>query len=81
MSLDRLGTFSLRLGINKPEAKDFDEVRTQDVLIKGVRFSAAQRVRRKVARQSIHLVKDPMRRVSTTTTRWRIFQAQMLKDR
>ena len=41
MSLDRLGTFSLRLGINKPEAKDFDEVRTQDVLIKGVRFSAA----------------------------------------
>ena len=80
VSLDRLGTFSLRLGINKPEAKDFDEVRTQDVLIKGVRFSAAQRVRRKVARQNIHQVKDPMRRVSTTT-RWCIFQAQMLKDR
>ena len=80
MSLDRLGTFSLRLGMHNPEDKDFDEVRTQDVVIKGVRFSAAQRERRKVARQSIHLVKDPMRRVSTTT-RWCIFQAQMLKDR
>ena len=25
VSLDRLGTFSLRLGIDKPEAKDFDD--------------------------------------------------------
>ena len=81
VSLDRLGTFSLRLGIDKPEAKDFDEVRTQDVKIKGVRFSAAKRVRRKVAMQSIHQVDDPGLRVSTTTTiRWRVFLAQMLKD-
>lgn len=80
VSLDRLGTFSLRLGIDKPEAKDFDEVRTQDVKIKGVRFSAAKRVRRKVAMQSIHQVDDPGLRVSTTTIRWRVFLAQMLKD-
>ena len=80
VSLDRLGTFSLRLGIDKPEAKDFDDVRTQDVKFKGVRFNAAKRVRRNVERQSIHQVKDPASRVSTTTTRWRVFLAQMLKD-
>lgn len=80
VSLDRLGTFSLRLGIDKPEAKDFDDVRTQDVKFKGVRFNAAKRVRRNVERQSIHQVKDPGSRVSTTTTRWRVFLAQMLKD-
>ena len=80
VSLDRLGTFSLRLGIDKPEAKDFDDVRTQDVKFKGVRFNVAKRVRRNVERQSIHQVKDPSRRVSTTTTRWRVFLAQMLKD-
>lgn len=81
VSLDRLGTFSLRLGIDKPEAKDFDDVRTQDVKFKGVRFNAAKRVRRNVERQSIHQVKDPGSRVSTTTTRWRVFLEQMLKDR
>lgn len=80
VSLDRLGTFSLRLGIDKPEAKDFDDVRTQDVKFKGVRFNVAKRVRRNVERQSIHQVKDPVSRVSTTTTRWRVFLAQMLKD-
>ncbi|MDO5130914.1 MAG: hypothetical protein Q4D64_13465, partial [Prevotellaceae bacterium] len=80
VSLERLGTFSLRLGIDKPEAKDFDDVRTQDVKFKGVRFNVAKRVRRNVERQSIHQVKDPSRRVSTTTTRWRVFLAQMLKD-
>lgn len=81
VSLDRLGTFSLRLGIDKPEAKDFDDVRTQDVKFKGVRFNAAKRVRRNVERQSIHQVKYPASRVSTTTTRWRVFLEQMLKDR
>lgn len=80
VSLDRLGTFSLRLGIDKPEAKDFDDVRTQDVKFKGVRFNVAKRVRCNVERQSIHQVKDPVSRVSTTTTRWRVFLAQMLKD-
>lgn len=80
VSLDRLGTFSLRLGIDKPEAKDFDDVRTHDVKFKGVRFNVAKRVRRNVERQSIHQVKDPVSRVSTTTTRWRVFLAQMLKD-
>ena len=80
VSLDRLGTFSLRLGIDKPEAKDFDDVRTQDVKFKGVRFNVAKRVRRNVERHSIRQVKDPSRRVSTTTTRWRVFLAQMLKD-
>ena len=77
---DRLGTFSLRLGIDKPEAKDFDDVRTQDVKFKGVRFNVAKRVRRNVERQSIHQVKDHGSRVSTTTTRWRMFLAQILKD-
>ena len=80
VSLDRLGTFSLRLGIDKPEAKDFDDVRTQDVKFKGVRFNVAKRVRRNVERQSIHQVKDHGSRVSTTTTRWRMFLAQILKD-
>ena len=80
VSLDRLGTFSLRLGIDKPEAMDFDDVRTQDVKFKGVRFNVAKRVRRNVERQSIHQVKDHGSRVSTTTTRWRVFLAQILKD-
>ena len=80
VSLDRLGTFSLRLGIDKPEAKDFDDVRTPDVKFKGVRFNVAKRVRRNVERQSIHQVKDHGSRVSTTTTRWRMFLAQILKD-
>lgn len=80
VSLDRLGTFSLRLGIDKPEANDFDDVRTHDVKFKGVRFNVAKRVRRNVERQSIHQVKDPVSRVSTTTTRWRVFLSQMLKD-
>lgn len=80
VSIDSLGTFSLRLGISKPEAKDFDDVRTQDVKVKGVRFKVAKNVRRKVSRQSIHQVKDINRTVSTTTIRWRVFLAQMIKD-
>ena len=70
----------LRLGFDKPEGKDFDDVRTHDVKFKGVRFNVAKRVRRNVERQSIHQVKAPVSIVSTTTTRWRVFLAQMLKD-
>ena len=80
VSLDRLGTFSLRLGIDKPEAMDFDDVRPQDVKFKGVRFNAAKEIRLKVGKQSIHKVKDPNHLISNTTTRWRVFLAQMLKD-
>lgn len=80
VSIDSLGTFSLRLGISKPEAKDFDDVRTQDVKVKGVRFKVAKNVRCKVSRQSIHQVKDINRTVSTTTIRWRVFLTQMIKD-
>ncbi len=77
VTLDRLGTFTLRLGVNKKT----DDVRTQDVVVRGIRFNAARTLRRKVARQSIHRLKAAEHCSSTTTTiRWRVFLAQMFKD-
>lgn len=81
VTLDRLGTFSLRLGIDKPEAKELDEVRTQDVRIKGIRFNAAKELRRTVGRQKIHRLKNAELLGSVSTNnRWNAFLVHLSKD-
>lgn len=77
VTLNRLGTFSLRLGTGKST----DDVRTQDVKVKGIRFTAAKTLRSKVSRQHIHCVKESARSLSTTTTiRWNMFLTHIFKD-
>lgn len=77
VTLNRLGTFSLRLGVSKQS----DDVRTQDVKVKGIRFTAAKTLRSKVSRQNIHRVKEAEHCNSTTTIiRWNVFLTHMFKD-
>lgn len=81
VSLDRLGTFSLRLGMRKRAVKEYDEVRSQDISVKGVRFNASRHLRNKIARQEVHILKgDSLLRSTTTTKRWVMFYARVLDD-
>lgn len=71
VTLDGFGSFSLRLGIGRDNVKDFDEVRTQDIRIKGIRFKAAKELRGELGDVEIHQVKgEKQRRSITTDDRW-----------
>ena len=71
VSLDEFGSFSIRLGITKKAVKDFKEVNTQDIKIKGIRFKPSKVLKRKLYSQEIHLQKgDTKRRKNTTDDRW-----------
>lgn len=71
VSLDEFGTFSIRLGITKKAVKDFKEVNTHDIKIKGIRFKPSKVLKRELYSQEIHLQKgDTKRRKNTTDDRW-----------
>lgn len=81
VTLRRLGSFSLRLGMRKKAVREFSDVRTHDITVKGIRFNASKCLRDRVARQEIHIRKGDARRRSTTTTdRWVMFYARVLDD-
>ena len=71
VTLDGFGSFSLRLALGKDNVKDFDEVRTQDIRIKGIRFKAAKELRGELGDVEIRQVKgEKQRRSITTDDRW-----------
>ncbi|MCM1108309.1 MAG: hypothetical protein NC388_04525 [Clostridium sp.] len=71
VTLDGLGTFSLRLGMGKSGMKDFDDVRSQDIMVSGVRFNACRGLRERVAAQERHLQRgDKVRHGITAVDRW-----------
>ena len=57
VTIDGLGTFSLRLGIAKNGVSEFDAVRSQDILVNGIRFRACKALKNRIARQEKHLQK------------------------
>ena len=57
VTLDGLGTFSLRLGITKNGLTEYEDVRSQDIVVKGIRFMASKQLKQKAQRQQIHLLK------------------------
>lgn len=81
VSIDDLGTFSLRLGMSKAGVKYFEDVRTQDIRLNGVRFNAAKSLRQRVARQEIHLQRgDKVRRTITAADRWTVLYSHILEE-
>lgn len=66
VTIDGLGTFSLRLGIAKNGLTEYDDVRSQDIVVKGIRFMASKQLKQKAQRQQIHLLKGEkqMRKVT-----------------
>lgn len=71
ISLDEFGSFSIRLGITKKAVKNFEDVHTQDIKIKGIRFKPSKVLKRELDSQEIHLQKgDTKRRKKTTDDRW-----------
>lgn len=81
VSLEEFGSFSIRLGLDKKGIKDFEDVRTQDIRIKGIRFKAAKELRRQLSDQEIHLQKgDKQRRTITTGERWILLYDYIMKQ-
>lgn len=81
VSLDGLGTFSLRLGMRKKGVKHYEDVRSQDIRINGVRFNASQSLRQQIADQEIHLQPgDKQLRQVTADDRWCVLYSHMLDE-
>lgn len=81
VSIDGLGTFSLRLGMKKANVKDFEDVRTQDLHIAGVRFKASAQLKRYVNKVEIHHQKgDAVRRKITIEERWVMLRERLLQQ-
>lgn len=80
VSLESLGTFSIRLGMNKTGVKDFDEVGPRDIAFNGIRFNAAKTLRSRVAEQGVHLIKgEKARRQVTADDRWAMLYGHILE--
>ncbi len=80
VSLDNLGTFSIRLGMNKTGVKDFDEVGPRDIAFNGIRFNAAKSLRYRVSEQSVHIIKgEKVRRQISSDDRWAMMYGHILE--
>lgn len=79
--IDELGTFSVRLGMSNDNIKDFEDVRTQDIRINGVRFNACKELRRNLGDVDIHVQKgSAVRREMTTEQRWVMLYNHMIQE-
>lgn len=80
VALDGLGTFSVRLGMTNENITEFEDVRTQDICINGVRFNASKKLRSSLADVDIHVQKGAaIRREITTEQRWVMLYDHMLQ--
>lgn len=81
IAIEGLGTFSVRLGMKDDNVTEFEDVRTQDIRINGVRFNACKELRQKLGRVDIHVQKGAaIQREKTTVQRWVMLYDQMLHD-
>lgn len=81
VAIDGLGSFSVRLGMKNNNITKFEDVRTQDIRINGVRFNAAKELRRNLGSVDIHVQKGAaLRREITTEQRWVMLYDQMLQE-
>lgn len=81
VTIDGLGSFSIRLGMNKGNVTEFEDVRTQDIRINGVRFNACKELRRSLGDVDIHVQQGAkVRREVTTEQRWVMLYDQMLQE-
>lgn len=79
--IDNLGTFSVRLGMTNENITEFEDVRTQDICINGVRFNASKKLRSNLAKVDIHVQKgSAIRREITIEQRWVMLYDHMLQD-
>lgn len=81
VSIDGLGTFSVRLGIKIDNIKEYEDVRTQDIRINGVRFNACKKLRMNLGDVDIHVQKGSgIRRDVTIEQRWVMLYDHMLQE-
>lgn len=81
VAIDGLGTFSVRLGMTNENVTEFEDVRTQDIRINGVRFNACKELRHNLADVDIHVQKgSAIRREITTDQRWVMLYDHMLQE-
>lgn len=81
VSIDGLGTFSVRLGIKNDNIKEYEDVRTQDIRINGVRFNACKKLRMNLGDVDIHVQKGSViRRDVTIEQRWVMLYDHMLQE-
>lgn len=81
IAIEGLGTFSVRLGMKDENVTEFEDVRTQDIRINGVRFNACKELRQNLRRIDIHVQKgSTVLREKTTEQRWVMLYDQMLQD-
>lgn len=81
VTIDGLGSFSVRLGMSKGNITEFEDVRTQDIRINGVRFNACKELRRCLGKVDIHVQQgEKLRREITTEQRWVMLYEHMLQD-
>lgn len=80
VAIDGLGTFSIRLGMKDKNVMEFEDVRTQDIRINGVRFNACKQLRQNLGDVDIHVQKgSATRREITTEQRWVMLYNTMLQ--
>lgn len=80
VSIDGLGTFSVRLGIKNDNIKEYEDVRTQDIRINGVRFNACKKLRMNLGDVDIHVQKGSgILRDVTIEQRWVMLYDHMLQ--
>ncbi len=81
VAIDGLGTFSVRLGMKNENITEFEDVRTQDIRINGVRFNASKELRRSLGKVEIHVQQGAsVRRKITTDQRWVMLYDHMLQE-
>lgn len=81
VAIDGLGTFSIRLGMKDDNVTEFEDVRTQDIRINGVRFNACKQLRLNLGGVDIHVEKGAsIRREITTEQRWVTLYDHMLQE-
>lgn len=67
VTLDGLGTFSLRLGVAQNGITEYDDVRSQDIIVKGIRFVASKKLKIRAASQEHHLLRGERQRHKITS--------------
>ena len=81
VAIDGLGTFSIRLGMKDENVTEFEDVRTQDIRINGVRFNACKQLRLNLGDVDIHVQKGSgIRRDVTIEQRWVMLYDHMLQE-
>ena len=81
VAIDGLGTFSLRLGMKDENITEFEDARSQDIRINGVRFNACKELRQSLEYVDIHVQKgSAIRRERTIDQRWAMLYDHLVQE-